>query len=421
MLREENELLTHVGPGTPLGELYRRFWVPALLAEELPERDGPPVRTRILGEDLVGFRDTGGQVGFVARNCPHRGASLFFGRNEEDGLRCVYHGWKFDVTGQCVDMPNEPAESNFKTKIRATSYPARERGGVIWIYMGPQERIPELPELEWARVPADQRDVWRVTNEANWLQMIEGDLDTCHSMFLHSAVDPSALLLTSRRFEQTSDRAPRISLKQTDWGFAYAGRYAALGGRHNWRVTQWLMPCYTLIANRAWPVVGRAVVPADDEHCHFFTIRYSGEGPLDRDRLPNRGAERTVYTMPDGSLIDTYRPLANRSNDYLLDRERQRIKNYTGMFRIFDEDRAMTESMGPIVDRTQEHLGTSDLAVIGLRRRLLSMMKELQQGVEPAAPHDGSVYHVRSYDTVSDEGDFERFLEEHRSGMLAVV
>src|SRR5256885_4134592 len=145
--REDNELLCRVGRDTPTGNLLRQYWIPALMSSELPERDGAPVRVRLLGENLIAFRTTSGKIGLIQNACPHRGASLFFGRNEESGLRCVYHGWKFDVEGACVDMPSEPAESNFRNKVRAQAYPGREWGGCIWVYMGPPELSPELPEL----------------------------------------------------------------------------------------------------------------------------------------------------------------------------------------------------------------------------------------------------------------------------------
>src|SRR3569833_735334 len=170
----DNELLTRVGPGTPLGELFRRFWLPVLLPSELPQPDSDPIRVRILGEDLVAFRDSNSKVGFIQNNCPHRGASLFFGRNEEAGLRCVYHDWKFDVTGTCVDMPNEPAESDFKDKVTVTAYPCEEAGGVVWVYMGPPEKKPMLPCLEWMFVPPEQRVVSRYIQENNWVQGLEG-------------------------------------------------------------------------------------------------------------------------------------------------------------------------------------------------------------------------------------------------------
>src|SRR5579885_1952307 len=172
--QEENELITRVGPGTPMGAALRRYWLPALLVEELPAPDCPPVRVRLLGEDLVAFRDSMGQLGLLGAHCPHRGASLFFGRNEECGLRCVYHGWKFDVAGACVDMPSEPEESTFKERVRATAYPCVERGGVVWTYMGPPALQPPLPELEWALLPEPQRYASKRLQECNWLQAMEG-------------------------------------------------------------------------------------------------------------------------------------------------------------------------------------------------------------------------------------------------------
>src|SRR2546421_3442729 len=184
--KEDNELLTRTGPGTPMGELFRRFWLPALLPSELPTPDCDPIRFRILGEDLIAWRDSNGQPGFVANNCPHRGASLFFGRNEENGLRCVYHGWKFAVDGTCVDMPNEPAESDFRGKVRAVAYPTVERGDVVWAYLGPTEYTPDLPELEWTRVPASHRYVTKRIQFSNYLQNVEGEVDSSHVSFLHS-------------------------------------------------------------------------------------------------------------------------------------------------------------------------------------------------------------------------------------------
>src|ERR687886_715559 len=186
--REENERITRVGPGTPMGNLMRRYWMPACLAEELPEPDCPPVRVRLLGEDLVAFRDTQDRIGVLDEYCPHRLASLFLGRNEQCGLRCVYHGWKFDVDGRCVDMPNEPPESNFKDRVRATAYPCRERGGVVWVYMGPPERMGEQPDLEWSLVPADQRFLSKRLQQSNYLQAIEGGIDSSHISFLHSTL-----------------------------------------------------------------------------------------------------------------------------------------------------------------------------------------------------------------------------------------
>src|SRR4051812_43327346 len=223
---EDNELVCRVGPGTPMGELMRHYWVPALASSELPEQDGAPVRVRLLDEELVAFRDSQGKVGMMAANCPHRGASLFFGRNEEEGIRCVYHGWKYDVTGQCVDMPSEPAESNFKSKIKATAYPAREWGSLIWVYMGPADHMPALPELEWAMVPDSHRTASKWIQDTNYLQGYEGDIDSAHASFLHSVLDPSTSQndSTIRMDQKTMDRSPKIIVQETEYGFRYGAK-----------------------------------------------------------------------------------------------------------------------------------------------------------------------------------------------------
>jgi phthalate 4,5-dioxygenase len=426
LTREDNALVTQVGQGTPMGDLMRRFWVPALLSRQVPEPDAPPVRIRILGEQLVAFRDSAGQVGMVAENCPHRGASLFFGRNEEEGIRCVYHGWKFDASGACVDMPNEPPESSFKHKVRVAAYPTREQAGVIWVYMGPSDLEPELPQLEWTRVPEGHLSLIVWLADCNWLQALEGDIDTSHSMFLHSAMDP-ALMQTSRRFEVMANRSPRLSTHHSDYGMAYGGRYDSRAGGFNWRVTQWLMPFHTIIANKSWPVTGRAWVPIDDTHTAVFSFRYRPDRPITPEEEQafgygpawEREHEYGPVRFPEGGVTTIWNPHTKKSNDYLMDREMQRTRNYTGIFRVPTQDRAMTEGMGRVMDRTRERLGTSDLAIISVRRRLIAMARDLQTGKAPMAPYNGDVYRIRSYDAVSEHGNFERFLEEHRERMLA--
>ena len=183
--KQENELLTQVGAGTPMGNLLRRYWVPALFSAQLPKADCPPVRVRLMHEDLVAFRDTDGRLGLIDERCPHRTASLFFGRNEECGLRCVYHGWKFDVDGNCVDMPSEPDGTGFAHKIKINAYPCIERGGVVWTYLGPAELKPAFPELEWTQLPDDYRFATRHVQECNWMQALEGGFDATHLAFLH--------------------------------------------------------------------------------------------------------------------------------------------------------------------------------------------------------------------------------------------
>src|SRR5437870_8249162 len=222
---EDNALLTQTGPGTPTGGLMRRYWVPFLLSSELPEPDCPPVRVTLLGEQLVAYRDTNGCVGLLDHHCAHRGASLFFGRNEECGLRCVYHGWKYDLEGRCVDMPNEPPESNFKDKVRLKAYPCRERGGMVWTYMGPPELMPGLPEFEFLMVPDSHRYVSKRLQECNWLQALEGGLDSSHIAFLHRGNYSDDLGEI-----YYGDPAPKFFVVPADYGLLIAARRNTSGG-----------------------------------------------------------------------------------------------------------------------------------------------------------------------------------------------
>src|SRR5579871_1356736 len=232
---EENARLTRVGPGTPMGVLMRRYWQPACLSSELPENDGAPIRVRLLGEDLIAFRDSEGKVGLVDAYCPHRRAPMFFGRNEECGLRCVYHGWKFDREGNCVDMPSEPPDSLFKTKVKIEAYPTFEAAGAVWCYMGPPEQQPPVPDYEWMRAPATHRHLSKTFEEANWLQALEGGLDTAHSSFLHN------MDLNNRAYLRNADTAPLLEVDKTDYGFRYAGIRSA-GERNYVRVYHYIMP-----------------------------------------------------------------------------------------------------------------------------------------------------------------------------------
>src|ERR1051326_4082696 len=246
--QEENELITRVAPGTPMGDTMRRYWMPALLASEVPHPDSDPVRVRLLGEDLIAFRDSNGQIGLLAENCPHRGASLFFGRNEECGLRCVYHGWKFDVAGQCVDMPNEPPESNFKDKVRANSYPTRERGGIVWAYLGPRATPPPLPDLEANMLTEGEWQVGATPRECNWLQGLEGHIDTSHLGFLHfGARDPEQTSPNTFDYYTVRERAPRYRAIDTVYGAMYGAYRPAHDNLNYWRFAQFLFPCFVLI------------------------------------------------------------------------------------------------------------------------------------------------------------------------------
>ena len=424
LTKEDNVLLTQTGPGTPMGDLFRRFWQPVLLSQEIPEPDCDPVRIRILSETLVAFRDSNGNPGVVDNYCPHRRASLFFGRNEECGLRCVYHGWKFDVNGDCVDMPSEPAESNFKEKVKVKSYPARDYGDCIWIYMGPIELMPELPQLEWATAPSTHRNVRRWIQESNYMQATEGEIDTSHVSFNHRWFDlskaPRQQIVRRMKNGQpmnNMDGAPQLTGKETDYGFIYGSRRDVGDGEYYWRVTQFILPFYSLIPNPGEREGGRCWVPMDDEHISVFQYSVStGEPYTDEQRaqanVSPENLTRVKYKFDDGAIVDTWRPQRQLHNDFLIDREMQRTVNYTGIGSGREQDMAMTDTMGAIADRTKEHLGTSDTAIISGRRILLRMARELQEGIEPYAPSHPEVFAVRAIDVVSEQGDFYKLLEE---------
>jgi phenylpropionate dioxygenase-like ring-hydroxylating dioxygenase large terminal subunit len=398
--REENELLTRVGQATPTGELFRRFWLPVLLSEELPRADSDPVRLRILGEDLVAFRETSGGVGLLAHNCPHRGASLFFGRNEEGGLRCVYHGWKFDVSGACLDMPNEPAESDFRTRVRATAYPCVERGGLVWAYMGPPDRRPEPPDLEFTLVPDCHHYVTKYPLDCNYMQGMEGELDSSHVSFLHSTLNPeqnrlNRQVLGQNLLELTArDGHPRFTVVDSDGGLVIGASREVGDGTLYWRITQWLVPCYTLVpGDPRGTLLCQIRIPIDDEHHWLFRLRWNAFRPLPEEEVREYQRGGGFYAT---QIPGSYQTLANKSNDYLIDRQKQKTVNYSGLESVPIEDTAMMESMGAIYDRTLEHLGSSDVAVISTRRRLIKLATDLQSGAEPFAATHPELYRVRS-------------------------
>ncbi|HEX8968636.1 MAG TPA: Rieske 2Fe-2S domain-containing protein [Chloroflexota bacterium] len=399
MLRqEEQQLLTRTGPGTAMGDLFRRFWLPALLAHELPEADCAPVQVKLLGERLVAFRDSTGRIAFIDEWCPHRRASLFYGRNEEAGLRCVYHGWKFDVTGTCVDMPNEPPQYEFKSRVRTTAYPGVEYGGLIWVYMGPPDLRPELPAFEWAHVGTDQRYLRKWHHESNYLQAMEGDIDSSHVNFLHASLSPpaeaSAGAVLRRLVVMPRDRAPQFSVRETDYGLLIGARRNADENRYYWRITSWMYPTYALIPAPVGAYLGcNFRVPIDDEHCWSFSIRYHPDRPLSAEELHDLDVGLGGPQLVPG----TFRPVRNRANGYQLDREVQKTQSYTGILGgAHQQDLVITETMEPTVDRTLERLGTSDTAIIAVRRLLMKAATDLQRGVEPFAASHPGVYRVRA-------------------------
>jgi len=411
MLSErENELVVRTGPGTPLGKLMRRYWIPALLSRELSAADCPPVRVKLLGERLVGFRDTQGRVGILDEFCAHRRASLFLGRNEKCGLRCVYHGWKFDVEGNCLDTPNEPPELDFKHKIHLKAYPTVETGGVIWAYMGPRDKMPAAPKFEWTQVPETHRHVSKVWEECNWLQAMEGGLDSAHTAFLHRKLtaDSSKQGISPKSYKVRA-MAPKLEIDLTDYGYMYASVRSLVEGDYV-RIYHYVMPFHQLrsfqlggggVGEKRPIIKGHMWVPMDDENCMVYNWTYSfGDDPLrEEDRI-----EKGIGNGPeDVDFANNFRKKRNKDNNWLIDRDAQKVASYTGIFGTNTQDHAIQESMGSIVDRTQEHLGTTDRAIIMARRLILKAANTVKEGGSPPG-WDPDYYSIRAIEKVLPTG-----------------
>jgi len=404
--REENERLVRVGPGTPAGALFRRYWQPALLSEELPEPDGAPVRLRLLGEDLIAFRASDGTVGLVDAFCPHRRAPMFFGRNEECGLRCVYHGWKFDGAGTCVDMPSEPPDSLFKTKVAIKAYPTWEGGGAVWTYMGPPELRPPDPDFEWCRAPATHAYVSKTYQDCNYLQAVEGGFDTAHSSFLHNEE------LGNKNWTRNRDGHPRLDVEKTDYGYYYVST-RDIGDDQQWvRVYQYVMPAQQMRAGitgyhgrraEVPKVDGHVWVPIDDQH----TWTWNWNVAYDETPFPPHFRETWESFSGRGKddlIPGTYKLKANLANDFLIDRQKQKTQTFTGIRGLNTQDIALQEGMGAIVDRSREHLGTTDKAIIVLRQLLLEAVDEVQAGRTPRGTDPATYRLLRPFDDFIPQG-----------------
>lgn len=383
-----------------MGTVMRRYWLPAALSAELPERDGAPVRVRLLGEDLICFRDTSGAVGLVEGFCPHRRAPMFFGRNEEHGLRCVYHGWKFDREGSCVDMPSEPADSLFKSKVTIVSYPTSERGGVIWAYLGDALQMPPPPDYEWVRAPASHRFVSKTFEHCNWLQGMEGGLDTAHSSFLHNE------RLDDRTHQRIRDKHPRIDVERTGYGYRYAST-RDLGSDGTYvRVYHYIMPAQQMRGilttgtgerQKVPKFAGHMWVPIDDTHTFVYNMMWSYD-----ESIPITEDYAWSYEAHTGrgkdDLLPGFKLKANLANDFFIDRAKQRTQTFTGIKGINTQDMALQEGMGPICDRSREHLGTSDRAIIAARQLLLEACDEVAAGRTPRGVDPKSHGSIRPFD-----------------------
>ena len=411
LLHEDNERLTRVGPGTPMGTLMRRYWIPVAYSNQIAKTDGPPMRVKLLCENLVVFRDTDGRVGLVDERCPHRTASLFFARNEERGLRCVYHGIKFDVGGNCLDVPCLPPGTphdqveTFKQQIRLKSYPCIERGGVVWTYMGPPELKPAFPDLEWIGLPAEQRFDTRHIQECNWLQGVEGGYDAPHLSFLH-------------RGDRTERRNSRMIVPSyyevvgTDFGFVVGTGRDFGGDDIEWNINVFLMPFHKIISSV--PHGAHMWVPIDDENTMLYSISFNPHRPFTPEDLAEETGWIGIHTE---NVPGTDHAIANKGNDYLIDRALQASgTSFTGLTGFGVQDCAIQESMGPIADRSIEHLLSSDIAIAKIRRLMLDTLKDLAAGGEPPGL-DPASYRVRStrYAAPRDA----KFLDEVRERVRA--
>ncbi len=379
-----------------MGDLFRCYWQPALLAEELPEPDCPPVRLQLLSEKMVAFRDTENRLGLIDEFCAHRCASLWFGRNEESGLRCAYHGWKFDVFGNCVDVPSEE-NPKFAKQIKLKAYPLVEKGGILWTYMGDPDKQPPLPEYEFCTLPPEHRFISKRFQECNWLQAMEGGIDSSHVSFLHSgSLNTDPLFKGAKgNVYNLADLRPKFEVVDYPGGLLVGARRNAENDQYYWRITPWLMPSFTMVPPRGdHPVHGHFWIPIDDEHCWAWSFDYKASRELTAD-------ERKA--MEDGGGIHckyipgTYIPLANKSNDYLIDREAQKSgRLYSGVESIAIQDSSLQESMGPICDRTREKLAPTDRGIMLARRKMFKAIKALQENGEIPPGVDPETHKVRS-------------------------
>ena len=415
--QEDTKLLCETDAGTPMGELFRRFWIPVLISDELPEPDCTPIAIKILGEELLVFRDTNGKVALISAFCAHRHAMLFWGRIEECGIRCTYHGWKYDVDGNCVDMPNEPPESKFQDKVKIQAYPTREAGSCVWAYMGPKELEPkEIPHLEWARLPNSNVQVTKRLQENNWAQATEGGIDSSHISYLHNMdlenITPS-----------TADKAPLMQIVLRDFGFIEAGRRVQPDGKHYWRIRPVMAPSFMMIPSSDKPdrnIGGHVWIPVDDTHCWAYTMTWNATRPLtqeERDKnLEGFGIHCEVdqnATRWDLNISNAWSPVRNLGNNYMIDRADQKARTFTGIKGIGEQDCSIQESMGGISPRWEEHLGTSDRGIILFRQLVTKLARELMEGSEPELPHAPEKFRVRSTGfTIDPDTDWVATAEE---------
>jgi len=381
---QENDLLCRVAGDAPMGQLMRRHWTPVCLIEEVPEPDGTPVQARVFGEDLVVFRDTDGRVGVMDEYCPHRRASLVFGRNEDGGLRCLYHGWKMDVHGQVLEMVSEPAASGMAQKVRHKAYPVQEWGGFVWAYMGPPDALPAFAPPAWAPTADTRVTIAKVMLPCNWAQILEGAIDSAHSSSLHSSDMVPARVDTAKATDTnwlrpSTDKAPRMQVERAPYGFRYAAirRPISQAATTDYiRTTVFVAPATALIPPNNLYNVANINVPADDTLTAFYFIAWGHP-----EQTPDTTAWRKFLRQQVGVDLDAkYRPLRTRDNHFWQDRGAMKAGNFTGITGFPNQDVAMWLTMGPIADRTHDRLGASDLAIVEFRKQMVEAVRGFQAG-----------------------------------------
>ena len=439
LTQEDNARLTQTGPDTPMGKVFRAYWMPALLSRELPEADCPPKRIRLLGEDFVAFRDTRGRVGIVEPACPHRGANLFFGRVADCGIRCSYHGWKFDYRGQCLEIPTLAPEAEERIRPRAAirALEVRESGDVIWAYMG-DGPAPELPRFEFAEVPPEHRFVSKKLQQCNWAQACEGGLDTAHFSYLHAGIrdgEKVGLHEVSRRGPRDpgeneplsmarfrwliEDGRPEFTVLEHDAGLLLCAARHADDDQLYWRMTQFLMPNHSLAPGN-FPEdnnLGNTWVPIDDVSCWIFCYCWNPDRPLTEKETERLRRGWGVFSEVD----EDYVPVRRRENDYLVDRTLQRESSFTGITGISEQDQAIADSQGLIADRTRELLGQTDLGVVRFRRMALAAASDVEEGRTPKGADRPDAYLVRSGDIVASSQAEIRDVIRSRFGSMSGV
>jgi phthalate 4,5-dioxygenase oxygenase subunit len=390
--REDNELLCRVGAGTPMGTLIRRYWFPAMLSSDLPAPGGAPKGLRLLGEDLVIFREDNGRIGLIDGRCPHRGVRLTLARNEGCGLRCIYHGWMMNADGAVIDTPAEPEVSRFRRNVRTAAYSVRDVGGLVWVYLGPPAECPPFPEFEWTSLPLDHVVLAQINARANFAQVLEGTIDSSHVAVLHADnvvssgrkdVDTNTPLDDRRRSVRPStDPRPRIEVEETDYGFHYAALHRPLeGGDGAWwaRITQFVAPFYSCIPGEIFT----AFVPVDDYNSIFFAVSHNRDAPMSEETRRER-AEHFGVRM--GTDLDGDYTMLGRSEENNWGQDRAAMdqgRSFSGLSGVSIEDVAVQEAQGRIADRSRENLGAQDIAITTMRRLLLAGARRVAGGQPP--------------------------------------